>query len=63
MLSDGNLEIRQAADSALAEFLNEIKSTETVGLLPSSMLTLDNTQYLCSSTLSCTSRLVCLDLQ
>jgi vacuole morphology and inheritance protein 14 len=30
MLSDGNREIRQAADSALAEFLNEIKSTETV---------------------------------
>ncbi|KAI9918669.1 hypothetical protein PsorP6_011790 [Peronosclerospora sorghi] len=30
MLSDGNREIRQAADSALAEFLREIKQTEDV---------------------------------
>lgn len=30
MLSDGNREIRQAADSALAEFLREIKQTEHV---------------------------------
>ncbi|KAL3665755.1 hypothetical protein V7S43_009185 [Phytophthora oleae] len=30
MLSDGNREIRQAADSALAEFLREIKQTDDV---------------------------------
>uniref|UniRef100_K3W541 Vacuolar protein 14 C-terminal Fig4-binding domain-containing protein n=1 Tax=Globisporangium ultimum (strain ATCC 200006 / CBS 805.95 / DAOM BR144) TaxID=431595 RepID=K3W541_GLOUD len=30
MLSDGNREIRQAADSALSEFLREIKQTEDV---------------------------------
>ena len=30
MLSDGNREIRQAADSALSEFLREIKSSEVV---------------------------------
>ncbi|KAF0695654.1 Aste57867_13548 [Aphanomyces stellatus] len=34
MLSDGNREIRQAADSALSEFLREIKSTPFVDLGP-----------------------------
>ena len=34
MLSDGNREIRQAADSALTEFLREIKSTPFVDFGP-----------------------------
>ncbi|RMX63810.1 hypothetical protein KXD40_007339 [Peronospora effusa] len=34
MLSDGNREIRQAADSALAEFLREIKQTDDVEFGP-----------------------------
>jgi vacuole morphology and inheritance protein 14 len=34
MLSDGNREIRQAADNALAEFLKEIKAAEMVELGP-----------------------------
>jgi vacuole morphology and inheritance protein 14 len=34
MLSDGNREIRQAADSALAEFLQEIKDNEVVDFGP-----------------------------